>query len=874
MNILNISHAANNSIVGCSGSDCGLCSILETISRAYNFFMAVSFTVAVLIAITAGVSYLISGGNRSLFRKSSLFLKSAAGGFALILVGWLVIHTIILASGLQNQGGWWQFQCLSDTEKTAADKLNFAPYYQNLKKFFSLTDFLSSGEAEGKLEGPREAQILLTQLKALKEGETLQFLAPAQIQSMDGIENLFLPLLTVMKEGNNLKLESAGEYLDLLQNAWPKTSGQSNNQYANTLNRLLGTTSYTDNRYLLDASGNVLDGGAGGELSSLFDELGNILAGGNLIGERVGQTAATDSKNPDLSELLTGLLNNETNSNQGDKIISVILSETMKLANEVLVSRGVSISGKTEVSSTDWGYEQWRCLGNGGEWNNGKCQCPPGSDEEINAYCQPTKNLSQNCKKSGGIWRKIGEGINSTPACGLKKQSWDSPKYAASGESAGAESYYCQCKSGFCVDGEGACRADIDDDDGDKIANSQDVCPATASFEKNAVNRSTGGRYYGCGCSEIGIIPMECPPNQCVGDNWVIYPTGVQECQNGKLLAYSCRPESREFSEECLDKKLTSQGDGSGKDYTGKDYASHNGQNLNKNSFVSGNQSKPFNNSSSSNNSKQASKNWEERNSKKLDNSIGPRKDDFSKEPPRDGTPLGNGETGHNSPRGNGSPEAIKKALKRIHERDPLRYEMIFRFVKYIGPDAMGYSGICSGCGVIDINHYDPLKVMDTVIIHEATHSADACVNGWGPSSRAERVAVANQIGSMCRGEDHKDMREFPRQKEGFTYKGKEVRGYIARWVNISNQEGVNPKGDLGTAAFSWWVRYANIYGDRTVGPYHYGDHTSGIILGLKEDEEKGLRNIMESNRKCLSKPTLDLPPVEACKDAKEIQIR
>ena len=855
MDLIKTVWAADGGAVNCFGNDCGLCSLLETVGRAYNFFIAVSFAVAVLVAIVAGISYLINGARKPLFQKSSLLLKSAVGGFALILSGWLIIHTVVWVAGFSNQGDWWRFQCFSDSEKMAVGQPNFAAYYQNLKKFSSLTDFLASKEEEGRIAGPKEAQVLLTQLGALQEGEALQFLAPAQIQSMDGIENLFLPLLTVMKEGNNLKLESAGEYLDLLRNAWPKSNSQ-NNQYAAILNKMLGTDSYTDNRYLLDADGSVLKESASGELSSLFGKLGNVLANSSLTGDRTGQTAAAGNENPELSELLAGLLNNEADSNQGDKIISVILSETMKLADEVLVSRGgASVLGKTAATS-GWGYEKWRCLGNGGEWVDGECQCPSGNSEEINAYCQATKNLSQNCKRSGGTWRKIGEGINNTPVCGFKKQSWDSPKYAADGESAGMESYYCQCKNGFCVDEEGACRADLDDDDGDKIANSQDVCPTTPAFEKNKVNRSVGGKHYGCGCGEIGLVSRECPPDQCVGDNWVAYPTGTQECQDGKLLAYSCKPIERGFDESCVNQdKLAGKENWNANNSSNQTFANRKNSNANTSPFKSA--------------SKNANSSRELDNSKKAKTAEGKDlpKDDFSKEPKGgDRIPSGSGESGHGTPQGNSTPEAIKAALKRIHDRDPLRYEMLFRHLHTINRTSF-QGGYCYGCGTIYVNAGMSLGIMDQIILHEGTHAGQACVHGWGLTASVERIACANQMGSLDRVEGHEDTREFPRQSMEVGYMGKEVRGYISRRQTV-----VSPKGDLGTAAYHWPIAYAFSYGDRTEGPYHYGEHNSKLILGLKASEESILKKVMDQKAdedgkvNCRSVPPEGLPSLPQCK--------
>jgi|GEM_PF-1483270 len=909
MNFLtNITHAAENPIVSCTGFDCGVCSLLETVSNAYNFFLAVSCAVAILFLVVAGAHYILASRSRAKIQKSWYFLKSGIIGFALIILGWLVVQGVIRMVGYQNAGFWWQFQCgredllqpASDSRYAESFKIS---YYDNLPAFPDLATFLKSTEDKAKIEGPLSDLAFENQLRDLKNGEILHFLAPARVDSMGGAEDLYLPLITVKKEGNKVSIENTGEYWDLIQNLWPKLAKQQvvygyspslDNSEKQLLNNLLGTVSYTDNRSVLAKDGSVIDGSSQNtDLTNLYGSvakvLGESLKNGDRAGLLDGSTGSVSLFNQadgggqaalsrlNLSDLIAQAASYNQGENNGDtgKIVSVMTVETLKLVSTILVDKESS----EDILSTP----NWQCVNSGGEWLNDDCKCPDQTILGEDKACHSNSELKENCEKTAGLWKKAGDGFNSTPPCGASENtqlnflgsnlnsnlnSNGSPYQ--SGERADisqaiSSKDYCQCQDKFCLDDAGSCREQSRDDDGDKIVNTKDRCPNTPSAEKNTVNRMTGNKFYGCGCSEIGMVRKECPPDQCVGENKVIYPNGKQECKNGQLLPYSCKPVERNFSETCLDQnKLAQRGNSNAND----NYIYNNNYNFNYNNNynLNGNTNK---NVSAGSNTGGANASSGGQSQKASAQDKKKKEDDVTKEPPGgDNVPPGDGNDGSDSERGKGRVEDLKKALKRIYERDKLRYEMIFRNVKVLSRTSFP-GGMCTGCGSIYVNASLPLGIMDQVIVHESTHSAHGCVDRWGSTASVERIACANQMGSLCRAVAHQDMKEFKRQTAEVEYMGKEVRGYISR-----RQTKVNPKGDLGTSAYHWPIAYALSYGDKTMGPFHYGDHDPGMILGLKNYEEAVVRKVMEDESKCLSKPPADLPPVEACNNAPEMQFR
>lgn len=756
----------NNAVVSCTGANCGVCSAMETVSNLYNYFLVICFVVAVLILVIAGFTYISSGGSRVKTQKALNLLKNGIIGFSIIILGWLIIQTVIKITGYQNAGSWWQFQC--GTEGGTGSPSNpslFSDYYQNMKVYPDINAFIKSGQKQGKIKGPVDALSIASQLKSLEDGEILRLLAPINLNSINGKEDSYLPLMTVSKNGDNLNLDSTGEYWNLIQNLYPKVKDKlSSSSDQELLNKLLGTANLTDNRNLIDGNGDALDA-SNAELTNLYKSLADSL-GAVSDGDRsaTGTSNQADLQNASLSELIALAQSYQGgNSTATDQMIGKLTSEVLKLVSTVVVEKDTTADTGT-----------------------------------FNPLCQ---------NPNSGDWIKNG------------------------------------CNK---------------DSDGDKVVDGEDRCPNTSAAEKTQVNK-TKGKYYGCSCSQIGDVPKNCPPDQCVGDNWATYPTGNRTCKDGKLEAYTCQPVNRNYDETCVDPNVIA------------DTGTNNWTNQNDNSAWSGNSNSNWNinnnsyfQSSNKNNTNRNPNTNAPKSNSGLGSGTGGKgktSDDFSNKKPGPDVPSGDGNGGWDSPAGKGDIESIKKALRRIHEKDPLRYEMIFRFVRTIA--RTGFSGgLCYGCGYIESSASLPIGIVDQIIAHEATHSMHACVTGWGgfSSAQLERIACANEMGSVCRREGHEDMVEFPRQSTNIEYKGKEVRGYVARRLGK-----VNPSGDLGTSAFSWPISYAYGYGDTTMGPFHYGDHDANLVLGLIGKEENVIRKGMESTAKCLSKPTKDLPPVEAC---------
>jgi len=473
---------------------------------------------------------------------------------------------------------------------------------------------------------------------------------------------------------------------------------------------------------------------------------------------------------------------------------------------------------------------QKSCINSGGEWVDDKCICDDESLLKNDGRCYSIEGLKLKCLESKGSWEELTNNSRLTPICSEDKitdQEIPDPQY------------YCNCLENSCITYKGECIPRNKDTDGDGINDDKDKCINTPEGEK--VNQKEGSDNYGCSCSEIEIPQKNCPQDYCEGDYLYTFPREKQECLNGELQTYTCETK-KEYSQECANR------DDEGIDEIRDDFGDSSG------------------NGSGNNNTGNGS------------SDSGPDSGENSSGSGENSEPLGN-------------PEGIKAALKRIEQKDPLRYEMIFRFVSFIKPTGFP-GGYCAGCGRVWANHGFPLKMLDQIIVHEATHSAHACTVGWGIGvGSGEWIAVANEIGSLYgRNKGPKDMTEFQGQSKQISYRGTEVRGYLARYMKK-----VNPKGDMGPGNMDNGIQYAFRYIPKrtwgnTKGPYHYGDPDKDPkvrLLGLVQQEEDVIDTIIKTIQecrkpenkgkgkcKCKSSPPPDLPPVEACKGAPVIQLK
>lgn len=94
--------SAQTSFIACSGVDCDIETILQTISNFIKFVLQISIAATALIFAYAGILYLTSGGNPGKAQKAIEMLKKTVIGFLFVLGAFLIVELITSTLGLKG----------------------------------------------------------------------------------------------------------------------------------------------------------------------------------------------------------------------------------------------------------------------------------------------------------------------------------------------------------------------------------------------------------------------------------------------------------------------------------------------------------------------------------------------------------------------------------------------------------------------------------------------------------------------------------------------------------------------------------------------------------------------------------------------------
>lgn len=102
-------------LVPCNGLDCNACSFFALLKNVINGILTIFVPVIVVMVIIGGFYIMLSNGDTSKVTRGRSIIQKAIIGFAIALLSWLVIDTIISLVA-SNYGGvaqhaWSQIQC-------------------------------------------------------------------------------------------------------------------------------------------------------------------------------------------------------------------------------------------------------------------------------------------------------------------------------------------------------------------------------------------------------------------------------------------------------------------------------------------------------------------------------------------------------------------------------------------------------------------------------------------------------------------------------------------------------------------------------------------------------------------------------------------
>lgn len=203
--------------MSCNGLDCSICHLVETISYAITLLTGISFAVATLFLVIAGLVRIFSHGNKSLLEKSKKRAKASLIAFFLILTSWLIIGEVFRSTGALNGDQWWFINCEeNETESQPEEK--------TLRDFANVQEFIKSGETFGTLKNIGNSDKFITDLASMEDGNLIQIYNIKRKNESDLSNSLFEPVIAFSKENNQIEVSNVGSYFDVNKEAILKST--------------------------------------------------------------------------------------------------------------------------------------------------------------------------------------------------------------------------------------------------------------------------------------------------------------------------------------------------------------------------------------------------------------------------------------------------------------------------------------------------------------------------------------------------------------------------------------------------------------------------------------------------------------------------
>ncbi|QQS60901.1 MAG: hypothetical protein IPN70_03340 [Candidatus Moraniibacteriota bacterium] len=97
---------------------CNLCHLVVGVDNIVDYVLMVFAIIGFLMLVVGGITYIVSGGNQSIIGAAKKTIWSALVGFAIVLLAWVIINTVLLyllpLSGNtigEKLKAWSEFSC-------------------------------------------------------------------------------------------------------------------------------------------------------------------------------------------------------------------------------------------------------------------------------------------------------------------------------------------------------------------------------------------------------------------------------------------------------------------------------------------------------------------------------------------------------------------------------------------------------------------------------------------------------------------------------------------------------------------------------------------------------------------------------------------
>jgi|GEM_PF-1931356 len=161
--------AEQSALVTCSGLDCTVCGLVQTVVNLFYYLTwYIAFPVAVLFLIIGGFIYIGSRGNESWMSFAKRGIMYTVGGFAVSILAYLAINTLVQVVGGEGGGVWSKFECGAESSASIKNLpgVNAAALSRAEK---------SGGALSGKLAANTSASDILKLMNNLSPSDMIIF---------------------------------------------------------------------------------------------------------------------------------------------------------------------------------------------------------------------------------------------------------------------------------------------------------------------------------------------------------------------------------------------------------------------------------------------------------------------------------------------------------------------------------------------------------------------------------------------------------------------------------------------------------------------------------------------------------------------------
>jgi hypothetical protein len=137
-------------LVPCGGpgqSPCTLCHLIIGFEGIFKWLRDILLVVSILFITLSGVIYMVSSGNKGLMDFAKKAISYSLMGFALFLLSWLIVASILTALGYNQAGSWSTFSC--DTNQATGPTM---PTNQNQNQNQTGTNNLTGQGCDGVVQ--------------------------------------------------------------------------------------------------------------------------------------------------------------------------------------------------------------------------------------------------------------------------------------------------------------------------------------------------------------------------------------------------------------------------------------------------------------------------------------------------------------------------------------------------------------------------------------------------------------------------------------------------------------------------------------------------------------------------------------------------